>query len=105
MTVTRVPEGLDDVIADAMMEYGPDRHVDGHEQIAAAAWEWMKGTQLLEALEKLIEETTWITRETSEWANSCAACDAIADDPDNHAPDCALVQARAAIAAARGESG
>ena len=57
--------------------------------------------QLLEALEELLAETTWITRETSEWANSCAACDAIADDPDTHAPDCALVQARAAVAAAR----
>ena len=71
-----------------------------------AAQRYVQRDKLLEALEKLLEETTWITRETSEWANSCAACGAIADDPDNHAPDCALVQARAAIAAARGvESG
>ena len=47
-------------------------------------------------LRKLIEDTDWVTRETSEWANSCAACGSIGSiDGDPHEPDCALVDARA----------
>lgn len=36
------PKALDDLIADAMIKYGPDGHCDGNEVIAALAWDWMK---------------------------------------------------------------
>lgn len=36
------PKEFDDLIADAMIKHGPDGHCDGHETIAALAWDWMK---------------------------------------------------------------
>jgi hypothetical protein len=32
------PQWFVDLIADAMIEWGPDGHCDGHEDIAALAW-------------------------------------------------------------------
>ena len=57
---------------------------------------------LKEVLERLLEETEWITRETSEWANSCAACGSIAaiDHGEPHPPDCPLILARLILARA-----
>jgi hypothetical protein len=34
------PEELDDLMATWMIEYGPDGHCDGHEEIAKLAWQW-----------------------------------------------------------------
>ena len=36
------PPGLVDVVADAMIEYGPDGHCDGSEKIAQAALDWLR---------------------------------------------------------------
>ena len=52
-----------------------------------------------EALRRLLEETQWTTRETSEWANGCAACSGL---DGNHDDDCALLAARAVLDALKG---
>ena len=35
------PEDLVNLIADAMVGFGPDRHCDGADEIAAIVWEWV----------------------------------------------------------------
>jgi len=36
------PLELEDLVADMMRKHGPDRHIDGHEKIAQAVWEWFQ---------------------------------------------------------------
>ena len=38
--VLAAPEELIDIIENAMIDFGPDRHCDGADQIAALAWDW-----------------------------------------------------------------
>ena len=40
--VERAPEELENLMAEWMIEHGPDRHCDGHALIAALAWTWVK---------------------------------------------------------------
>lgn len=36
------PQELQDLVADALIDFGPDGHCDGAEQIAAIALQWCK---------------------------------------------------------------
>jgi hypothetical protein len=38
----RADEDLEDVVADALHRYGPDRHIDGYQKIAALVLDWAK---------------------------------------------------------------
>ena len=40
--IPEAPKELSDLIADAMIDFGPDGHCDGHAQIAAIALQWVK---------------------------------------------------------------
>ena len=36
------PKELKELMAEWMIEHGPDGHCDGHEKIAELAWQWMR---------------------------------------------------------------
>jgi hypothetical protein len=38
----KADEELEDVVADALRRYGPDRHIDGYQEIAALVLFWAK---------------------------------------------------------------
>ena len=40
--IKRAPEELENLMAEWMVEHGPDRHCDGYALIAALAWTWIK---------------------------------------------------------------
>jgi hypothetical protein len=40
--IPNAPDGLSDVIGDAMVDFGPDGHRDGEDVIAAIVWAWLK---------------------------------------------------------------
>ena len=39
--MTEIPEALIEIVADAMVEHGPDGHCDGAKEIAQAAFDWI----------------------------------------------------------------
>lgn len=47
MTDEEIRAGLENVVADAMMQHGPDGHCDGYEEITAAALRWLKANDIL----------------------------------------------------------